>query len=149
MGICDDEVIKGLRSTLKQKKIEKLDLVIICSHHHECDKINEECLAQLTGSITEFTANDTDNNGYPIRQADVNIMGLFRERLRVILRRNISVESGWVNGTIANVVSLYPGCIVIRRLSDGKLLPVPRARQRLDLKGALYYIYYVHSFPFN
>ena len=153
MGICDDEVIKGLRSTLKQKNIDKLDLdqtVIICSRCHACDKVNEECLAQLTGKITEFTANDTDNTGHPIRQADMNRIGMFRERLpdifkvklgaRVIPRRNISVESGWVNGTIANVASVYPSCIVIKRLSDGKLLPVPRVRQRLDLKGAAYYI---------
>ena len=32
---------------------------------------------------------------------------------RVVLRRNVNIEHGWVNGTIAQIVSLAQNCIVL------------------------------------
>ena len=66
---------------------------------------------------------DTDRHGHPLREADKETVLKYHERLPdklvlkvgacVVLRRNINIERGWVNGTLAVVTSLHPSCIVV------------------------------------
>ena len=59
----------------------------------------------------------------------------------VVLRRNINIDGGWVNGTLAVVTSLHPSCIVIVKLANpAHKYPVPRFRQRIEIRGASYSI---------
>ena len=73
----------------------------------------------------------------------------YRERLpdklilkvgaRVVLRCNINIDGGWVNGTLAVVTSLYPSCIFIAKLANpAHKYPVPRFRQQIEIRGASY-----------
>ena len=56
---------------------------------------------------------------------------------RVILRRNMDIEGGWVNGTLAVVTSMYPSCIVITKLANpSHKFPIPRFCQRIEIHGA-------------
>ena len=58
-----------------------------------------------------------------------------------MLRRNIDVDSGWVNGTLAVVTALTDNCIVVRKLTNtDHRYPVPRFRQKIDIRGASYSI---------
>ena len=58
---------------------------------------------------------------------------------RVILRRNIHMDGGWVNDTLAVVTSLHPSCIVIAKLANpAHKYPVPTFRQRIEIQGASY-----------
>ena len=59
----------------------------------------------------------------------------------LVLRRNINIDRGWVNGTLAVVTSLHPSCIVIAKLANpSHKYPVPRFRQRIEIHGASYSI---------
>ena len=62
-------------------------------------------------------ADDSDNHGNGLRAADHQRIQQHRERLpdmlqlkvgtRVILRRNMDIDTGWVNGTLAVVTALF------------------------------------------
>ena len=111
----------------------------------------------ITFALTElmemsvYEALDTDHHGHPLREADKQTILRFRERLpdklvlkvgaRVVLRRNMNIEGGWVNGTLAVVTSLHPSCVVIAKLANPThKYPVPRFRQRIEIHGASYSI---------
>ena len=91
--------------------------VIICATREECSKINNHCLEKITGPACEYDADDSDNHGNALRAADHQRIQQHRERLpdklqlkvgaRVILRRNMDIDAGWVNGTLAIVTALY------------------------------------------
>ena len=154
MGICDEEVDYTLRSCMREQNWDTLDLdktVVICSTRDECSEINNHCIKRLEGNSCEFVAIDTDHDGNPLRVADHDRIKRYRERLpdtlvlkvgaRVILRRNMDIEGGWVNGTLANVIAIHENCIVICKM--GKLserYPVPRFKQRFDIPGCSYSI---------
>ena len=58
-----------------------------------------------------------------------------------MLRRNVNIERGWVNGTIAQVVSLAQNCIVLCQVDKPKeRLPLPRFKQLITISGASYHI---------
>ena len=58
-----------------------------------------------------------------------------------MLHRNIDIDSGWVNGTLAVVTALTDNCIVVRKLINTvHRYPVPRFRQRIEIRGASYSI---------
>ena len=60
---------------------------------------------------------------------------------RVIVRRNFNIEHGWVNGTIAQVVSLAQNCIVLCQVDKPKVhLALPHFRQLITISGAAYHI---------
>ena len=159
-GICDSDVTKVLLSRLRKRDIDAVDLdktVIICSTRQECAQINHQCLQKLPGTMCEFEANDTDNQGNCLRAADHQRIQQHRERLpdklqlkvgaRVILRRNMNIDAGWVNGTLAVVAALYQNCVVIQKMSNpSHQIPVPRFRQRIEIQGASYSILR-HQFP--
>ena len=59
----------------------------------------------------------------------------------MVLRRNVYIERGWVNGTIAQVVSLAQNCIVLCQVDKPKeRLPLPRFKQLVTISGASYHI---------
>ena len=143
-----------LKSRVQPCNINDIELdrtVIICSTRAECDVINEECLERLDGNPVSYEAVDTDHNGHPLREADNRRLQHYREKLpdcltlkigaRVILRRNINISSGWVNGTLAVVVSMHSNCIIVQKLTNSAhRYPVPRFRQKVEIQGASYSI---------
>ena len=160
VGIHDKEVENILQSRCRAEDLGKVDLnatVIICSMRAECAKFNELCLEMLEGQSMQYDAIDTDHNGMPLRDADRKRLERESDRLpdslhlkvgvRVVVRRNINVERGWVNGTIAQVVSLAQNCIVLCQVDKPKMrLPLPRFKQLIKIAGASYHI--VHrQFP--
>ena len=131
--------------------------MIICATREECNKINNQCLERITGPVCEYDADDSDNHGNDLRAADHQRIQQHRERLpdklqlkvgaRVILRRNMDIDAGWVNGTLAVVTALYQNCVVIQKMSNSsQRIPVPRFRQRIEINGASYSILR-HQFP--
>ena len=119
MGICDKEVLDVLQTRLQSHDIATVDLdkaVVICSTVAECNEINSQCLERLQGNAVSYEACDTDHNGHDLRKADHERLQHCKNRLpdtlllkvgaRVVLRRNIDIDSGWVNGTLAVVTTL-------------------------------------------
>ena len=159
-GICDSEVLKILKTRLQKPDVDSVDLdktIIICSTRDGCDKLNNLCLAKISGPVCEYDADDTDNHGNGLRTADHQRIQHHRERLpdklqlkvgaRVILRRNMDIDAGWVNGTLSIVTALYQNCVVIQKMSNpSQRIPVPRFRQRIEINGASYTILR-HQFP--
>ena len=154
LGVCDEEVTTVLKSRLQEKNVSDMDLgrtVVICSTRRECEDINDECIAMVHGSEVVYEALDTDHHGHPLREADIERLQRNRERLpdklvlkvgaRVVLRRNLDIEGGWVNGTLAVVTHLHDNCIIIRKLANpSHRHPIPRFRQRITIPGASYTI---------
>ena len=98
-----------------------------------------------------YEAIDTDHNGMPLRDTDKKRIERVSDRLadelhlkvgaRVVLRRNVNIERGWVNGTIAQVVSLAQNCIVLCQVDRPKeRLPLPHFKQLITIAGASYHI---------
>ena len=154
MGICDKEVLDVLQTRLQSRDIATVDLdktVVICSTVAECNEINAQCLERLQGNAISYEARDTDHNGHDLRKADHERLQHYKDRLpdilvlkvgaRVVLRRNIDIDSGWVNGTLAVVTALTDNCIVVRKLTNtAHRYPVPRFRQKIEIRGASYSI---------
>ena len=154
VGICDDEVERCLRSRVRVENWDTIDLnttVVICSTRDECREINDHCIERVDGCSCEYVAVDSDHNGNPLRSADEERISRCRERLadklvlkvgaRVILRRNIDIKGGWVNGTLATVKQLHENCIVIQKMNKPtERYPVPRFKQRFDIPGCSYNI---------
>ena len=154
IGVCDKEVTDILRGLVQPWNLDNIQLdrtVVICSTRKECDEVNDLCINRIDGNESVYEALDTDHHGHPLREADKQTVSKYRERLpdklvlkvgaRVILRRNINIDGGWVNGTLAVVTSLHPSCIVIAKLANPThKYPVPRFRQRIEIRGASYSI---------
>ena len=154
IGVYDEEVERILCSRCEKVDIAKVDLnatVIICSKREECKHFNTVCLEMLEGNGMHYEAVDTDHNGMPLRDTDKKRIQRVSDRLpdelhlkvgaRVVLRRNVNIERGWVNGTIAQVVSLAKNCIVLCQVDRPKeRLPLPRFKQLIMISGASYHI---------
>ena len=140
-GICDSHATSQILKTRLQKQdINTVYLdktVIICSTRAECGKINDQCVERISGVMCEYEANDSDNHGNGLRAADQQRIQHNPECLpdklqlkvgaRVILRRNMDIDAGWVNGTLAVVTALYQNCVVIQKMSNpSQRIPVPR-----------------------
>ena len=153
-GIIDDEVASLLKSRLRDIDIASVDLtrtVIICSRRNEVDLINAECLNYIDGTVHEYVAIDTDTNGQPLREADKQRLTRnttrmpdkisLKEGCRVVLRRNLQISEGWVNGAMCEVLAMTPNCILVCRIGfPNKKYPIPRTKQKIDIKGASYSI---------
>ena len=153
-GECDKEVESTLKRCLKPLDIASIDLsktVVICSRRKEVNEINSECLKLVPGNIKEYVAMDSDNNGQPLREADKQRLQRYSTRLpdvvslkegcRVVLRRNLDISQGWVNGTMCEVLTLMPNSILVSKLgSPNARYPVTRIKQRIEIKGASYSI---------
>ena len=159
-SVCDSHVAEVLLTRLHKQDINSVDLkktVIICSTRDECNKINSQCLQRIIGPVCVYEADDSDNHGNGLRAADHQRIQQHRERLpdkrqlkigaRVILRRNMDIDAGWVNDTLAVVTALYQNCVVIQKMSNpSQRIPIPRFCQRIEINGASYNIL-CHQFP--
>ena len=59
----------------------------------------------------------------------------------IVLRRNLQITKGWVNGALCEVLDMTPNCILVCKLgSPDNMYPVARTKQRIDIKGASYSI---------
>ena len=153
-GICDEHVESVLKSCLEKVDIASVDLtktVIICSRRKEVDAINEQCLQLISGDEYKLEATDTDSNGQPLREGDHKRLQHIQTRLpdeiiiklgcRIVLRRNLNITEGWVNGTLCEVLSVMPNCILICKLGlPNDRYPIPKTRQKIEIKGASYSI---------
>ena len=153
-GECDEEVESTLKKCLRPRDIASIDLtktVVICSKRKEVDEINGECLQRIDGELKCYTALDSDNNGKPLREADQQRLRRINTRLpdglslkegcRVVLRRNLDISQGWVNGTMCEVLTLMPNSILVSKLgSPNAKYPVIRTKQKIEIKGASYSI---------
>ena len=154
IGVYDEEAERILCSRCEKEDVAKIDLnatVIICSKREECKHFNTVYLEMLEGNGMHYEAIDTDHNGMPWRDTDKKRVQRVSDRLpdklhlkvgaRVVLRRNVNIEHGWVNGTIAQVVSLAQNCIVLCQVDRPKeRLPLPRFKQLITISGASYHI---------
>ena len=107
-------------------------------------------LGMLEGSGMHYEAVHTDHNGMPLRVSDKKRLERVSDRLpdelhlkvgaKVVLRRNENIERGWVNGTIAQVVSFAQNCIVLCQVDKPKeCLPLPHLIQLVTISGASYH----------
>lgn len=141
-GIVDDEVASLLKSRLRSIQIPSVDLkrtVIICSRRKEVDEINQEYLNYIDGSVQECEAIDTDTNGQPLREADrlrlsrttmhlPNLLVL-KDGCRIVLRRNLQISEGWVNGAMCEVLSMTPNCILVCKIGfPNDRYPIPKTK---------------------
>jgi hypothetical protein len=129
---------------------------VICSTR---DEVNDICINRTDGKEGVYEALDTDHHGHPLRQADKQTVLKYRERLcdklvlkvgaRVVLRRNIYIDGGWVNGTPPIVASLHPSCIFIAKLAN----PAHRYLSLCSDSGLKSVVhptaYYISNFPFS
>ena len=154
-----EEVGHILYSRFEKEDITKVDLnatVIICSKREECRHFNTVCLEMLEGSGMYYETVDTDHNRMPLRASDKKLERVcdrlpdelhLKVGARVVLRRNVNIECGWMNGTIAQVVSLAQNCIVLCQGDKPKeCLPLPCFNQLVTISGASYHIVR-HQFP--
>ena len=59
----------------------------------------------------------------------------------------MNIDGGWVNSTLAVVISLHPSYIIIAKLANpAHKYPVSRFRQRIEISGASYSILH-QQFP--
>ena len=132
-----------LKNRLEKVDVASVDLtktVIICSRCMEVDNINEQCLQLISGKEYKLEATDTDSNGQPLRESDCKRLQHMQTRLpdeiilkegcRIVLRRNLNISEGWVNGTLYEVLYVTPNCILVCKLgqpNDG--YPIPKTRQ--------------------
>ena len=144
-----------LKSRLKPVNINSVDLshtAIICSRHNEVDEINTECLKHFEGNAHEFVAVDTNINGQPLRETDIQrlsrtttclpVVLMLKKGCIIVLRRQIS--EGWINGNTCEVLEMTPKCILVCKHCKSRFpnnrYPVPRTRQKIDIRGASYSI---------
>ena len=130
LGVCDEEVTEVLKSRFQPKNIHDIELdktVVICSTRKECEEINSACIERVGGSSVVYDAIDSDHHGNLLREADIE--KLLPDKLvlkvgaRVVLRRNLDIPGGWVNGTMAVVTHLHSNCIVIQKLTNPSPFP--------------------------
>lgn len=77
-----------------------------------------------------------DSNGQPLREADKQRLQRYNTRLpdgvslkEVVLRRNLNISEGWVNGTMCEVLTLMPNSILVSKLgSPNARYPVTRTK---------------------
>ena len=64
-----------------------------------------------------------------------------KEVCRIVLRRNLQISEGWVNGAMCEVLTMTPNCILVCRIGfPSKKYSIPRTKQKIDIKGASYSI---------
>ena len=155
MGRTTPEIDSVLRSRvlpnieINNINIDDAGAAIICSLRKERDAWNKIFLNRLDNGESEYTfeAEDTDATGNPLPEKDKRRIRWFhRERLedsltlkvgaRVVLCKNIDTEHGWLNGTLAKVVSIHSNCITIENIKTGRKTVVTRIRQNVSFPGS-------------
>lgn len=139
------------------------NLIILAPTHEQREKYNSTILRQIRGEIFNndhnekigknntigILAHDTimGSDGKRILPSDIEWMktllkSAYPELLqikpgaKVLLRRNVDVANGWVNGTLARVHSIDNHCVLIQKLDNkDSFLPVFQQEQVVDRAG--------------
>ena len=150
LGSVTDEVDSILQSrVLNNCDIDKLDLenaAIICSLRRERNEWNNKFLATLKTDPVSFEAEDTDLQGRPLKDSDkLRITRYHKERLedtltlkigaRVVLTKNIDIQYGWTNGTLAIVTNIFKNSVTIQHLQTNRKTVVTKTKQKLGFPG--------------
>ena len=162
MGETNDEINSILRARLlppdidytKDATIDDAGAAISCSLRRERDVWNKRFLERIDAESHTFEAEDSDVTGNPLPEKDKHrSKWVHQERLedsltlkvsaRVVLCRNIDMEHGWLNGTIAIVKSIHNKCITIEKIKTGRRTGIIRMRQSLSFPGSS--IQYFHT----
>ena len=96
----------------------------MCTMEYGCRAASAPVIAvSIYFRPVHYEAIDTDHNGMPLRDADKKRLHHEYDLLpdilhlkvgaRVTVRRNINIKHGWLNVTMAQVVSLAQNCIVL------------------------------------
>ena len=151
LGKTNSEIDDILRSKVVSiDDINAIDLsnaAIICSFRREQNHWNSIFLDKLDTEPFTFDATDSDVTGNPLSEAvRKKLHSYYKERLedtlplkvgaRVVLTKNIDVENGWLNGTIANVVSIQQNYITIENVKTDKKTVVTWMKQNLSFPGS-------------
>ena len=145
-----------LKSRLRPININSVDLshtdiICSCSRRKEVDEINAECLKHIEGSTHEFVAVGTDTNGQPLREADRQRLSrtatclpdvlMLKKGCRIVLRRNLQISEGWINGAMCEVLEMTPNCTLVCKVGfPNSRYPIPRTKQKIGIRGASYSI---------
>ncbi|XP_012535683.1 ATP-dependent DNA helicase PIF1 [Monomorium pharaonis] len=117
IGRVTDDIVDILKETAKQK-IESNGVLAtrLCSHVKEADEINEFQLNELKGESKVYTALDSDSSMTHILDQQLPIPGKLELKLgaQVMLLKNISVNSGLVNGARGVVIDFKNDIPVIQ-----------------------------------
>ena len=152
LGYVSDDINSVLRSKVVPASldIDSMDLsngAIICSLRKERDAWNKQFLDRLDAPEHTFEAIDTDVTGNDISETvKGKIRRFHRERLedtltlkvgaRVVLCKNIDVEHGWLNGTLAVITAIHANYITIESTKTGRRTVVTRMKQNVSFPGS-------------
>ena len=121
LGKTNDDIDSILRSkVMTDVEVDNVDLsngAIICSLCKERDAWNSHFLDRLDTQAHVFDAVDSDVTGNAISETvKTKIQRFHKERLedtltvkvgaRVVLCKNLDVEHGWLNGTLATITHI-------------------------------------------
>ena len=123
----------------------------------ERDAWNKRFLEKIDAESHICETENSDATGNPLPEKDKHRIKWFhRERLedsltlkigaQVVLCKNIDTEHGWLNGTIAPVISIHNNCITIENIKMGRRTVVTRMRQNLLFAGSSLQ-YFRNQFP--
>ena len=151
IGTIDKEVLAILQSCITSEPPENVkqlgDATIIVSLCSERDYWNEKMITSIDTEVKKFPAEDIDGNGKELPQSEKDAIKKFhKERYpdnlslalgcKVVLLKNIDVQAGWVNGTLATVVMMTQSIIVIQSIATSKRVALSRAQQNMSFKAA-------------
>jgi len=133
------------------QKLDPHDTTIIVSTRDERDKWNGIMLNKVEGEEYVFEAQDTDSTGKPLSDVEKERLKKYhRERLpdklilkigaKVLLTKNLDVENGWTNGTMATVIAITGDCIILEHVTTKKRRAIGRVMQQLVIRGGIYTI---------
>ena len=146
-----EKILHTRLTSMPRSAAELGDAIIIVSKTKTRNKINNNLITTVSGQSFEFEAQDTDGMGRPLTPYALDALKRFQRRrypdkitlkvgARVILLRNLSVQEGFVNGTICRVlhVNVQDEVILLKNVNNGKEIPITRSLQDLTYKGAIY-----------
>lgn len=117
----------------------------ICSKHVERMALNEQMQNSLlpTSSLHHLNATDYDAGGELLNKTESQQLNLLKsvmpqtisvkEGAKVMITRNLNVQSKIVNGTVGILKTVNKQVLMIQRLASDELIPVTKVKQKLLL----------------
>ena len=151
LGKTNDDIDSILRSkVMTDDEVDNVDLsngAIICSLRKKRDAWNSHFLDRLDTQAHVFDAVDSDVTGNAISETvKTKIQRFHKERLedtltlkvgaRVVLCKNLHVEHGWLNGTLATITHIQSNYVTIQSIKTGRKTVVTRMKQSLSFPGS-------------
>ena len=158
LGICDKEVLDVLHTRLQSRDVASVDLdkiyvqllqsavkLMHCAwRDYTTMLLVMKPMILITMVITSVRQTMRDCSIIKDRLPDTLVL---KVGARVVLHKNIDIDSDWVNGALAVVTALTDNCTVVHKLTNSAhQYPVPRFRQRIEIREALYSIMH-QQFP--